>query len=660
MLEADRVQPIAAAAPCVRSRFAGVYPCSRHTALSVAGWMLSVAAIFMGTSEAAFADPQAPSAERVVISELPLPPSAPSEDTGSCTNKTGCLDPSDEGIAEGPSYTWDGHHVLLPIKFAGAPAGPDPASIYSGDQVIAIKTDGTTFKNGDAWKCITCGVADSFHANRQRPAPLGDGGVLVDHPQPMHDGKRALIGTNILACGTHQIVADDCTPQETRIYPIAPHLQGAILRELRLHPDDIHIGFNQPILSGATFVDQFGVFARLVFDAEANRYELRNVSFLVSPDPQKSGRFIRVDPKQTDQLLLDAPAGVIGEFRGFTSDGKSALGIGTADSWNMDLFATDLSSGTSRRLTRDPAYADPARMSPDDQWMVFMDGRVNDRMYFAGALPGVPPLIDMVTATAIQYLYNNGHRRFFEPFVVRTDGIGSTGTRDRNIHDGFQLNGTGDPNIGDPLWNGRADPAWSPDGTNIVYWQAQVVPPACGSGQAAAPTCPKSNEAGGRRTRLMIARLTTRQPVTRPQPPPVKDEIPWGIPLKAGDVLPKRTHLGAGTYTLKGRKSGEAKVVITETPDRSGIAKVEVTYTNYSHDGVNTVNGTESGTSAPYTWHADLKLSGLHEGTRKTSEPEGFVVTPPSARNPLGRATITGTLTTTLDGRSYSSPKTGE
>jgi hypothetical protein len=201
----------------------------------------------------AIAAPQSPKREPVVIRGLPLPPTAPSEEVGACKNKTGCIDASDAGIGEGPSYTWDGRHVLLPIRFAGAPAAPDPASIYSGDQVIAIKTDGTTFKNGDAWKCVTCGVTDSFHANRQRPGPFGNGSVLVDHPQPMHDGKRALIGTNIMDCGAHQIVSEGCTPQETKIYPIVPHLQGAILRELRLHPDDVHIGFNQTDSLGVDF-----------------------------------------------------------------------------------------------------------------------------------------------------------------------------------------------------------------------------------------------------------------------------------------------------------------------------------------------------------------------------------------------------------------------
>src|ERR1051325_3211600 len=74
----------------------------------------------------AIAAPQSPRREPVVIRELPLPPTAASEEAGACKNKTGCIDPSDEGIGEGPSYTWDGRHVLLPIRFAGAPAPPDP------------------------------------------------------------------------------------------------------------------------------------------------------------------------------------------------------------------------------------------------------------------------------------------------------------------------------------------------------------------------------------------------------------------------------------------------------------------------------------------------------------------------------------------------------
>jgi hypothetical protein len=75
--------------------------------------------------------------------------------------------------------------VLLPIKFAGAPEG----SIYQGDQVIAIKTtQGATFSNEDAWKCITCGVP---------PENRVGASAALDHPQAFHDGRRVKAGLNV-------------------------------------------------------------------------------------------------------------------------------------------------------------------------------------------------------------------------------------------------------------------------------------------------------------------------------------------------------------------------------------------------------------------------------------------------------------------------------
>lgn len=157
----------------------------------------------------------------------------------------------------------------------------------------------------------------------------------------------------------------------------------------------------------------------------------------------------------------------------------------------------------------------------------------------------------------------------------------------------------------------------------------------------------------------MIARFTSRKPISLPRPLRANDQIPWGIPYHSGDALPKRTHLRAGIYKLTGQFSGEAAVVITENADKTAIAKVEVTYANYSRDGLNILNGTESASSAPFTWHVDLTLTGRHKGTRRTTEPGGFTVTPPPANDPLARAKITGNLTTILDGKSYSSPSTG-
>ena len=152
-------------------------------------------------------NPPAPAPEPVSVSELPLPPTAPSTTAGSCANPTGCIDGSDSGLSEGPAYMWDGHHVLLPVSFAGAPSG----SIYAGSQVIAVKTDGTTFSNGDSWKCITCGIPDANKVGAD---------TTVDHPQAFHDGKRAVVGTNVLDCSPFLITDDACTasrePTSTR------------------------------------------------------------------------------------------------------------------------------------------------------------------------------------------------------------------------------------------------------------------------------------------------------------------------------------------------------------------------------------------------------------------------------------------------------------
>ena len=67
-------------------------------------------------------------------------------------------------------------------------------------------------------------------------------------------------------------------------------------------------------------------------------------------------------------------------------------------------------------------------------------------------------------------------------------------------------------------------------------------------------------------------------------------------------------------------------------------------YTNYSDDGINIINGTESATAS--IWHENLTLSGCNTGSEVTSEPGGYTIK-------------TGTLTTTIDGVAYTSPPPG-
>jgi hypothetical protein len=628
-------------------------------------------------------NPPAPQPEPVVVGELPLPPTAPSPDEGSCTtainpHRTGCIAAYDNGIFEGPSYTWDGRHVLMPVEFAGAPAAPDPASVYSGQQVIAIKTDGQLFPSGDSWKCITCGVSAQHRrgANITRGpgagyisgssgrGALGAGGptnIAVDHPQPFLDGRRMIAGTNVVDCGRYRLVDAACTADRVHVYPIRWNMSadgsgvGGSMRELRLHPDSVHLGWSHLVLGGPS-IDEFAGMGRLVFNPAPRtgtplvpRYELQNVTLLLNTAPEY--RFFMPDPDNPGYLLHNQPRGAIGEFRGWSNDGKWAFGNFWEESGNVDLYMTRLTTGESLRVTRDPAYTDPMKMSPDDEWNVVMDNRQGGRHMWYAAMRGIPPLMDLLTASVPTSSWRNANRRFFQPFLIDRYG-------DRGDYHGQQLNaGPATPgSVSDPNWNGRADPAWSPDGTSVVYWQALVTAPACGGGNPL--PCPESTEPGGRRTRLMIAHLSSRKPLSWKPISPVSDAVPWGIVYRPGDPLPVRAPVQPGKYILKGRASGSAAVEIRETADNTAITFVSAHYYNFSDDGCHFIDGTESaeqagsGMRSQVVWHSNLNASGLQNGTKVTSEPGGLRL------SGAGHATE-GTLTTTINGRIYTAPPPG-
>src|SRR5205814_457032 len=111
---------------------------------------LSFAKVLFANAENA-AIPAPPRAEPIAVTELPVPPVS-QRGAGSCTaginpHRTGCIDPDYMTFQSG-SFLPDGHHVLALVHFVGAPASPDPASIYDGGQLIILKTDGRRFTNG--------------------------------------------------------------------------------------------------------------------------------------------------------------------------------------------------------------------------------------------------------------------------------------------------------------------------------------------------------------------------------------------------------------------------------------------------------------------------------------------------------------------------------
>ncbi|GME46038.1 Six-bladed beta-propeller TolB-like protein [Neofusicoccum parvum] len=599
--------------------------------------------------------PPPPEPEPISVTELPLPPVTPSAEEGSCTseinpNRTGCIGQTN-GLVQSGSFLPDGNHVLARVTFAGAPAAPDPGSIYAGDQIILVKSDGTNFSSGDPWKCVTCGMPEENAVGRND---------ALDYPQAFTDGKRLLAGPNIIDCGEFELASEECTPESTHIYPIRWNVKpdgsgaGGSMRELRLHPDDVHLGWSSAGVTAGK-LDQYSYMARLDFNPSpttgeplAPRYDLANTTLLFNPADKQH---VTADG---DQLIINPDAITVGELRGFSGSGKEVTYIGyPAESSNIDVFAADLSTGVIRRLTSHPEYTDPVDISPDDAWTVAMDTRGSGRQMFMAGMRHIPPIIDLITTTAASSTRNNGARRFFQPYLIDRYG-------DRGAYAGQRLNAAGngsDGAVNDPNWNGMADPKWSPDGTRVAYWQTFVVPPACGGANPL--PCPNSTAQGGRTARMMLAHLTSRVPKQREPVAVISDAVPWGTVYEPGAESPARSFVPGGTYTLAGKAAGSAEVVITENSDKTAISNIVVTYSGFSDDGEAFLNGHEnvttrnpSPTLEEVDWFSDLVQTGATNATKKTSV-DGFHLRIDAMTNIF---MANGTLNTTIDGEVWMQP----
>lgn len=597
-----------------------------------------------GSSKRAAGMAEPPAPEPIEVFELPQPPASADTTEGACTSAinpsgTGCI--ARTGLQSG-DFSPDGLHVVATATYVGAPAAPDPASIYSGVQFIMVKADGTSFPNGDAWKCITCGVPE---ANR-----AGVTGDLALYPQTFHDGTRALSGINIIDCGGAELASEACTPNNTHIYPLFlddGSEAGLEIRELRLHPDNVHITWNSFSVSTTGLLDEFTGISRLRFNEAASRYDLVNTTVLRNPDLPHP--LSVADDGET--LVLNKSALLVGELRGWTGTGKEVTYVGyPVESCNIDVFAADLATGAVRRLTSHPGYTDPIAVSPNDQWQVVLDTRGTQRTEFMAALRTVPPVTDLITATASSSVRNNGVRRFFQPFLLDRDG-------DRGLYFGQQLNAAGNGTAGavnDPNWNAGADPRWSRDGTKVAYYQWLAVAPACGGDNPL--ECEPSPYPDGRAARIMVAHLNSRTPLAVPEPSELEipDEVPWGTKYTPGLRIPDIPVVPAGEYTLYGSAGGHANVSIAWDPaTNSSIQSVAATYHDFSDDGDNVLTGSEKVTftalnltDGHWDWFSNLTSTGpVHSGTKVTSD-GGFHFEVDALYNFF---TANGTLVTKVD-----------
>ncbi len=571
-----------------------------------------------------------------VISELPVPPTVPAD--GMCTNPTGCVS-GNWGALGSPGFYWDSHYVLLGVTYAGAPM-TGPASIYNGPQVLLEKTDGSTFAGGDAWKCLTCGVAAG--------SDVVTGDYTYPPPRALPGDKQVLVGNAILECtsptGSLYVLSDPrCTTADTHIYPIywgntalgatSPTTPFGNGREWRLSPDGVHLAWDNLFISGISFGEnEFE--GTLSFDPTSGRYNLTDVYFLPQPTPWTIG---------PNNQLTFTPTAMIGELRGWTSNGQGILGIQSYESDSTDLWATSLATGRSVPLTDHAEYTDPNFMSPNGQWLISEQVKGSGRLDFVSAMEGIAPITGLISTAYVDEMRNNGNRRFFLPWLVNPAAGKSE-----------QINVGGDPN-----WNAAADPVWLADSTAVV-WAENL---ACGAN----PTphqCSDSTEPGGRNSRIMIARFPSLHPSPAIPPKPISNTAPasWAIPYTAGQTLPAATPIPTGTYTLDGNVFGSAIVTITDNSTNTGYQSIAAIYHNYvQYPGLNVINGTESvqndNTPGNVTWNEDLTSLGQQGVGSKVTSLGGFTVGLSVLF--LNNFQATGTMTTTIDGQTYTQPANG-
>ncbi len=155
--------------------------------------------ILMRWPNASAAIPSPPATEPILLVRLPLPPAIPTDIPGACNvsinpRKTGCMPVSSGRGFPVWSLLPDGRHVLALIQFVGAQQLRTRPAYLPALQIIIVKTDDSTFANGERWKCIGCGLPAENAVGRHAGARLSPG---------IHGRQAVTCRTNVIDCSRY-------------------------------------------------------------------------------------------------------------------------------------------------------------------------------------------------------------------------------------------------------------------------------------------------------------------------------------------------------------------------------------------------------------------------------------------------------------------------
>ncbi|MCW2984942.1 MAG: hypothetical protein JWR63_2512 [Conexibacter sp.] len=494
-----------------------------------------------------------------------------------------------------PLFAADGRHVL-----------------FHYDRELWIST-----LKGTHVACLSCGVANS-------PRSPGE-----DLATPFPDGKRVFFGgyvqpgpaemavlecrPSVADCRTKKILPVDFSrAQPTTIAPggavSVPQSNLLGSSTAKLSPDGKHVGFSD-LRSDSILNMVVGKLRRA-----GAKYEVTDPRVINPAGPASA-----TDPRVAGW----SDSSALYEFKSFAHGGAEATYVQVGGiNRGPDVWSVNLKTGKRTRLTAHPDWDEDDAVSPDGKVMALWSNRT---MHFTDWLQGLLPVRDFIGAPAA---------------VMASGAIGAN----KMCHGPmWLLPSSGDQGgtlAGQPIVdydypdvsvtnNLTGAPQWSPDGTML----------ALNTNLAKQPYDPPR---GRNAPFLLVARLTARKPA-RPLRTVSSDVGAWAP--AASD------YHGAmgfkGTVSLAGPGGGTVTVTYGGEPGPGAFlgGQWTETYTDYSDDGTDVVNGTVKVTGLTEgTYSAHLTMTGRHTGTQ-------------DAELVMKRLSVTGHAESTLDGKTISGPQ---
>jgi hypothetical protein len=468
--------------------------------------------------------------------------------------------PDDVTQPQNPSYTADGKGLV----FRATPVGGSRSEIYR------VGTDGTGLQ------CLSCGLAPEITENLSKPFVFDDGerillsvGTQSDSGGETADHYILECAGGVNSCGAGSQLLEITVPVNVPPNVIVIQKQ----RELRVAPDGEHVGFTQLLSSGTA-------------------------TQLVS----SVGRLDRTD---IGYQIVDARVVYIGgELKNFTSDGKGVMITdfsGKYEAGNADNVHVNLVDGTVTRLTANLDYDESVDMSPNGRWLAVGSSRTLD--YLTPMSQVIRPTF--VPAYVVFPTFQAKKGSLNQAWVVSVDD-------ELNRRNGIFLGDTSGAYNSVPVAN------WSPDGSQIAFWERSKSDPAD--------------------TRLVVATLNNIDGGVRHADVATPDTSSWApslsaVVIKATPTEPSRA----------GKIAGKAEVTTSKI---GNLTTTTVTYTDFEDESGLILNGTETTVANPtltsITYTADIVVKGS-DGTER-----GYLRA--SNVKIVNQLSMTGVIESSLDG----------